>query len=234
MPFGRSNFRFGIDTSCCRVNSISVSDGTLTWSPLVIVSDPAPASAPIAAPLPPPALRSRYLTLDNKDPFQEIDKARCYTQIAMADTTVRKRAFAPWMGLLLTVLGALSNWLPFTGFPAAPVPWISLLLSLIGFVVVLFGLWQVFGQSTVYKGKLSSALATGFSLLFLAGAIVFFWSARHIPRESAAAPQVGQRVPDFTLPDSTGHSVSLTQLFSGSASKEPPKALLLVFYRGYW
>ena len=147
---------------------------------------------------------------------------------------VRKRTFTPWMGLLLTVLGALSNGLPFTGFPAAPVPWISLLLSLIGFVVVLFGLWQAFGQSTVYKGKLSSALATGFSLFFLAGAIVFFWSARHIPQESAAAPQVGQRVPDFTLPDSTGHSVSLTQLFSGAASKEPPKALLLVFYRGYW
>jgi len=152
----------------------------------------------------------------------------------MADTTVRRGTFAPWVGLLLTVLGALSNGLPFTGFPAAPVPWISLLLSLIGFIVVLFGLWQAFRQSTVYKGKLSSALATGFSLLFLAGTIVFFWSARHIPPESAAAPQVGQRVPDFTLPDSTGHSVSLTQLFSGSASKEPPKALLLVFYRGYW
>ena len=152
----------------------------------------------------------------------------------MADTTARKRTLAPWMGLLLTVLGALSNGLPFIGFPAAPVPWISLLLSLIGFAVVLFGLWRTFGQSTVYKGKLSGSIAAAFSLLFLAGAIVYFWGARHIPAESAAAPQVGQRVPDFTLPDSTGHSVSLTQLFSGSAGKEPPKALLLVFYRGYW
>jgi hypothetical protein len=165
---------------------------------------------------------------------RKIDKARCYTQIAMADTTVRKRTLAPWMGLSLTVLGALSNGLPFTGFPAAPVPWISLLLSLIGFGIVLFGLWQAFGQSTAYKGKLSSAVAAGFSLLFLAGAIAFFWSARHIPAESAAAPQVGQRVPDFTLPDSTGQSVSLKQLFSGSSGKGPPKALLLVFYRGYW
>jgi hypothetical protein len=152
----------------------------------------------------------------------------------MTDTTARKRTPAPWIGLLLTVLGALSNGLPFAGFPAAPVPWISLLLSLIGFVIVLFGLWRVFGQSTAYKGKLSGAAAAGLSLLFLAGAIVFFWSARHIPAESAAAPQIGQRVPDFTLPDSTGHSVSLTQLFSGSAGVEPPKALLLVFYRGYW
>ena len=152
----------------------------------------------------------------------------------MADTSARKRTLAPWMGLLLTVLGALSNGLPFTDFPAAPVPWISLLLSVVGFVVVLLGLWRAFGQSTAYKGKLSSAVAAGFSLLFLTGSIAFFWTARHIPAESAAAPQGGQRVPDFTLPDSTGHSVSLTQLFSGSATKEPPKALLLVFYRGYW
>ena len=152
----------------------------------------------------------------------------------MADTTVRKRTLAPWIGMLLMVLGALSNGLPFTGFPAAPVPWISLLVSLIGFVLVLIGLWRAFGQSTAYQGKLSSAVAAGFSLLFLAGSAAFFWSARHIPPESAAAPQVGQQVPDFTLPDSTGQSVSLKQLFSGSAGKEPPKALLLVFYRGYW
>lgn len=152
----------------------------------------------------------------------------------MADSTARKRTLAPWVGLLLTVLGALSNGLPFIGFPAAPVPWISLLLSLVGFVVVLLGLWRAFGQSTVYKGKRSGSIAAGFSLVFLAGAIVFFWGARHIPAESAAAPQKGQRAPDFTLPDSAGHSVSLRQLFSGSVGKEPPKALLLVFYRGYW
>jgi len=58
----------------------------------------------------------------------------------MVDTAARKRTLAPWMGLLLMLLGALSNGLPFVGFPAAPVPWISLLLSLIGFVVVLLGL----------------------------------------------------------------------------------------------
>lgn len=152
----------------------------------------------------------------------------------MADTAARKRSLAPWMGLWLTLLGALSNGLPFIGFPAAPVPWISLLLSLIGFVVVLLGLWRAYGQSTIYKGKLSGSIAAALSLLFLAGTIVLFWDARHIPAESAVAPHVRQRVPDFTLPDSAGRSVSLTHLFSGSPGKEPPKALLLVFYRGYW
>lgn len=152
----------------------------------------------------------------------------------MADDTTRKRTLAPWMGLLLTLLGFLSNWLPFTGFPAVPVPWISLLLSLIGLVVVLVGLWRAFAQSTIYKGKVSGSVAAVLSLLFLAGSAGFCWSARHIPPESATAPQLGQRVPDFTLPDSVGHSVSLTELFSSSVGKEPPKALLLVFYRGYW
>ena len=150
------------------------------------------------------------------------------------DSTARKRTLTPWLGLLLTVLGLLSNALPFIGFPASPVPWISLLLSLTGFAVVLIGLWRVFGKSTVYRGKISGSVAAALSLLFLAGSISFFWGARHIPAESAAAPQVGQPVPDFTLPDSTGRSVSLMQLFSTSAGKEPPKALLLVFYRGYW
>jgi hypothetical protein len=153
----------------------------------------------------------------------------------MVETTTRKRTLAPWVGLLLIALGALSNVLPFSGFPAAPVPWISLLLSLAGFVVVLIGLRQVFRQSMIYKGKVSGSVAAALSLLFLAGSIAFFWSARHIPAESANAPQIGQRVPDFTLSDSAGNSVSLTQLLSGSsAGKEPPKALLLVFYRGYW
>jgi hypothetical protein len=152
----------------------------------------------------------------------------------MMDATEIKRALAPWVGLLLTVLGLLSNGLPFVGFPAAPVPWISVVLSVTGFVIVLIGLWQTFGKSKVYTGKILGSLAAVLSLPFLAGSTFFFWSARHIPAQSAAAPQVGQRVPDFTLPDSTGNSVSLTQLFSASAGKERPKALLLDFYRGYW
>ena len=152
----------------------------------------------------------------------------------MADSTARKRTLTPWLALLLTVLGLLSNGLPFIGFPATPVPWISLLLSLAGFVVTLIGLWRIFGKSTVYGGKISGSVAAVLSLLFLAGSISFFWGARHIPAEASAAPHVGQAVPDFTLPDSTGHSVSLMQLFSASAGKQQPKALLLVFYRGYW
>lgn len=152
----------------------------------------------------------------------------------MPDTATRKPTLAPWMGLLLTLLGALSNGLPFIGFPASAVPSISLLLSLTGFVVVLLGLWRAFPQSAIYKGKVSASVAAALSILFLAASIAFLWSARHIPKESAAAPRVGQQVPDFTLPDSAGHPVSLAQLFSASTLNAPPKAVLLIFYRGYW
>ncbi len=48
------------NTFCCNVKSSRVSLGTLTWSPLVMISDPAPAApptpAPMAAPLPLPAM----------------------------------------------------------------------------------------------------------------------------------------------------------------------------------
>ena len=92
---------------------------------------------------------------------------------AMSDTTARKRTLARWLGFLLTVLGALSNGLPFIGFPAAPVSWITLLLSLLGFAIVVLGLWRAFGQSTVYKGKLSGSIVAEFFVLVMVGAVFF-------------------------------------------------------------
>jgi len=55
---------------------------------------------------------------------------------------------------------------------------------------------------------------------------------------------VGQKVPDFTLADTNGNNVSLDLLLDkpNVPVVEPPdvgpatptKAVLLVFYRGYW
>jgi len=53
---------------------------------------------------------------------------------------------------------------------------------------------------------------------------------------SLGAPKVGQRAPDFTLPDASGRQVSLAQLLAepvGAAARRP-QGVLLVFYRGYW
>ncbi len=153
--------------------------------------------------------------------------------LAMTETTQRHRNGALWLGLVLSLLGALSSGLTFIGFPAAAVPWISLVLPIIGVVLVLLGLWRAFRQSSVYRGKIAGAIVAVVALIILAASVAFFSGARRLPR-STGAPSVGQRVPDFTLPDSTGKPVSLSQLFEASAGGAAPKAVLLVFYRGYW
>jgi hypothetical protein len=117
---------------------------------------------------------------------------------------------------------------------------------------------RAFRQPQVYGGKVSSSILGVVSLLICGLVAVASISSRALP-SSAAAPQVGQKVPDFTLADSNGNKVSLGQLLgkadssisasampasannstgqaipAGMSTATPPKAVLLVFYRGYW
>ena len=50
---------------------------------------------------------------------------------------------------------------------------------------------------------------------------------------SDGAPNVGEKIPDFTLPDSHGKSRTLSDLIQ-HANVGEPGWVLLVFYRGYW
>ena len=52
---------------------------------------------------------------------------------------------------------------------------------------------------------------------------------------------MGEKAPDFTLPDSNGKPVKLSELFASSEWRQgaiaaPSRApwVLLIFYRGYW
>jgi peroxiredoxin len=52
-----------------------------------------------------------------------------------------------------------------------------------------------------------------------------------------AAPQAGQKAPDFTLPDQNGNAVTLAGLLAppqGGPGNGRANAVLLIFYRGYW
>jgi hypothetical protein len=77
-------------------------------------------------------------------------------------------------------------------------------------------------------------------VLSLAGISFFsyglFYVARQLPA-ATEAPRVGQKAPDFTLPDQDGKTVTLAELLtsapSGTAGAKTNGALL-IFYRGYW
>lgn len=159
----------------------------------------------------------------------------------MADTLIspvsqRRTNSALWYGLLITLVGIATQFLYFLRLPP-PVPhilpWISLLLPVIGLIFVVIGLARAFSQSVVYRGKIWGSVLTVIALLLVAGDAFLFRQTRAVPN-SAGAPQVGRHLPEFTLPDSSGELTSLSQLFAASADSSPPKAVLLVFYRGYW
>ena len=141
-----------------------------------------------------------------------------------------------WYGLLITLFGIGSQLFYFLRPPPAIshlLPWVNLLLPAIGLIFLFIGLARAFRRSAVYSGRVWGSCVTVIALLLLAGNVVLFQKTRDVPN-SAGAPQVGQRLPEFTLPDSSGHPTSLSQLFAASPDSSQPKAVLLVFYRGYW
>ena len=138
-----------------------------------------------------------------------------------------------WWGLMITVLGFLSNFLYWLPVPQGVIPWINLLVPLIGLVLLALGLLRSWSGASLWLRGLGVFLGL-LCAVVLTFSVWIFIHARDVPR-SVGAPQVGQKVPDFTLPDSTGQPVSLSQMLaSAMATSARPKALLLVFYRGYW
>lgn len=69
-------------------------------------------------------------------------------------------------------------------------------------------------------------LALAFSGLLLIGGAWFNFVAARVP-DTPTALRVGERPPDFTLPDAAGRPVSL-------AGYRGQKPVVLVFYRGHW
>ena len=173
---------------------------------------------------------------------------------------VRQRNWAPWFGLLLALVAMLSNAGFFLGLPGQrAIPWLSVALAIAALVCAAVGIMRAFRQSQIYGGKVSSSILGVVSLLICGLVAIAAVTSRALP-SSASAPQVGQKVPDFTLADTHGIKLSLGQLLGkehvtlvapprevmekmGMANQLPPasaspatptKAVLLVFYRGYW
>jgi AhpC/TSA family len=142
-----------------------------------------------------------------------------------------------WVGFLLTLGAFMTYFTVFVYLPATrDFPWANLLLFLLAAVLLFAGIRRGFASDRAHPTR-SKIVTSIVGLLSVAvfGFFIFavFIAARWLP-PSTGAPQVGQRAPDFTLTDTAGKSVSLSELLSSPLNGAAPKGVLLVFYRGYW
>jgi hypothetical protein len=162
----------------------------------------------------------------------------------MPDARQDRKNIAPWWGLLFAIAALGCNVAFFVGSPMQRVfSWLSPLLAILALMFFAVGIMRAFGRAHVYRGKALTVVLSVITLLVAGLSGLAFVGARKLP-SATAAPQVGQRVPDFTLADTSGNLVSLDQLLAGSTGSPSdassgaripsPKAVLLIFYRGYW
>ena len=150
---------------------------------------------------------------------------------------------ATWWGLLFAIValgcnGAFFLNLPFQG----AVAWLSLLFAIVALTLLAMGLRLAIVYPKIYRRRALTVIVTAIAIIPAGLSVLGFVATRKLP-SATAAPQVGQRVPDFTLADTSGRPVSLDQLLAASSAVSPgelsfesraPKAVLLIFYRGYW
>jgi hypothetical protein len=142
----------------------------------------------------------------------------------------RARNFLPLAGFVVCAIAFVSYPLFFVRFPMTrDVPWANWLLFALGLALAAAGFVRAYRRPERYRGRVTSPIFGALSL----GILGFFLftteiASRQLPA-STGAPRVGDKAPDFTLPDTQGRSVRLADLLA-----PPGSWVLLIFYRGYW
>jgi hypothetical protein len=135
-----------------------------------------------------------------------------------------------WVGFIF-VLAGLLTYPFFARFPISrDFPWANLSLFCAVGILLVAGLVRAFGKPKLYRGKIYGPTLATLSLLICGFfAYEIFYVLRQLPA-SSAAPRIGQKAPEFTLPDQNGKPIALTDLLSLSKSA----GAVLIFYRGFW
>src|SRR6266849_5808443 len=134
-----------------------------------------------------------------------------------------------WIGFVVVLLAAFSYALVFIRFPVTrDFPWVNLLLFVAGGGLLAMGLRRAFGQPERYRGKVSGVILSALSLVII-GLFCYglFGLTKGLP-SAANAPRGGMQAPGFTLSDVNAKPVTLSELLKNN------RAVLLIFYRGYW
>jgi hypothetical protein len=153
----------------------------------------------------------------------------------MQSQFVQKLNWPIWTGVLLSLVAGLSYPLVFVRWPITrEVPWVNLILFAIALVLLFFGLRRAFKPDKRIISRIFSSLAAVFGVALLAGLLFVVYVMGSWLPASSAAPRVGQKAPDFTLNDLNDKPVTLSQLLTEPLNNQPPKGVLLIFYRGYW
>lgn len=146
----------------------------------------------------------------------------------------RSRNLLPLAGFLLCAAAFVSYPLFFSRFPVTrDVPWATWLLLGLGVAMAGVGLARAYRNPERYRGKIAGPVFGVLSLAVVGVFVVFLGMTKQLPT-SEGAPKVGQRSPDFTLPDTQGRSVRLYDLLAQPAAGRSGSWVLLIFYRGYW
>jgi len=134
-----------------------------------------------------------------------------------------------WSGFAIVIV-ALVSYIPiFAVFPVTrDIPWANYLLFLLGGGLLAVGVKRAFRDPEHYRGKISGSILAVLSALlfglFVSGILIF---AKQIPSPEQAL-RLGQAAPPFVLQDIAGKPVSSADLWKDH------RAVLLIFYRGYW
>jgi len=134
-----------------------------------------------------------------------------------------------WAGFAIVIVAVVSYIPIFTPFPVTrDIPWANYLLFLLGGGLVAVGVRRAFRDPEHYRGKISGSILAALSVLLLGlfvGAILY--AGKQIPSAELAL-RPGQLAPPFVLQDTAGKQVASAELLKGH------RAVVLVFYRGYW